>query len=219
MSTSTPNPISTNLRSCGFPTKVWLTDSERLGPTNQEQIECSVKVTAGKKIRFNVRDSVNPGYEGTAFTDVITISELRPRLHRLRLTVQLQEAITHVSKAVSLVLQLSLCKSSQCMSAYISPPTPTRGSGSTDVPSPFFGTTAPSSPGGILPSPLAEASAALSSQLSLASSIASSTATARNGDGPVNGNAPNSGFGVGLSFALVLGSILGIWGAFILTMW
>jgi hypothetical protein len=166
-----------------------------------------------------VRDSANPGYEGTAFTDVITSSELRRRLHRLRLTVQLQEAITLVSKAVSLVQALSLCKSSQCMSAYISPSTATRGSGNVDAPPPFFGTTAPSSPGSILPSPLAEASSALSSQLSLASSIASSTATARNEDGPVNGNAPNSGFGVGLSFALVLGSILGIWGAFILTMW
>jgi len=49
--------------------------SERLGPTDQEQIEYSVQVTAGRKIRSNVRDSVNPGYEGTAFTDVITISE------------------------------------------------------------------------------------------------------------------------------------------------
>jgi hypothetical protein len=208
------NPLS-----CEFPTKVWLTDSERLGPTNEKEIEYSVKVTAGKKIRFNVRDSVNPGYEGTAFSDVITISELEPRLRRLRLTVQLQEAITLVSKALSLVQAPSLCKLSQCMSAYISTSTPTRGSGNTDASPPFFGTTAPSSPGGILPSPLAEASAALSSQLSLASSIASSTATGRNGDGPVNGNAPNSGFGVGLSFALVFGSILGIWGAFILTMW
>jgi hypothetical protein len=194
-------------------------NSERLGPTNEEQIEYSVKVTAGKKIRFNVRDSINPGYEGTAFSEVITISELRPRLQRLRLTVQLQEAISHVSKAVLLVQAPPLCKLSQCMSAYISPPTTTRGIGNTDAPPPFFGTTAPSSPGGILPSPLAEASAALSSQLSSASSIASSTATGRNGDGPVNENAPNSGFGVGLSFALVLGSILGIWGAFILTMW
>lgn len=194
-------------------------NSERLGPTNEEHIEYSVKVTAGKKIRFNVRDSINPGYEGTAFSEVITISELSPRLRRLRLTVQLQEGISHVSKALSLGLQLSLCKSSQCMSAYISPPTATRGIGNTDAPPPFFATTAPSSPGGILPPPLAEASAALSSQLSLASSIASSTATARNVDGPVNGNAPNSGFGVGFSFALVLGSILGIWGACILTMW
>ena len=50
-------------------------DSERLGPTNEAQIEYSVTVTAGKKIRFNVRDSVNPGYEGSAFTDVIAISE------------------------------------------------------------------------------------------------------------------------------------------------
>jgi hypothetical protein len=98
-------------------------------------------------------------------------------------------------------------------------PLATPGSGNIDAPSPFFGTTVPSSPGGILPSPLAEASAALSSQLSLASSIAPSTSAARNVDGPVSGNAPNSGFGVGLSFALVLGSILGIWGAFILTMW
>jgi hypothetical protein len=208
------NPLS-----CRFPTKLWLTDSERLGPTNEEQIVYSVKVTAGRKIRFNVRDSLNPGYKGTAFTDVITISELKPRLHRLRLTVQLQEAMTLVSKAVSLGQAPPLCMLSQCMSPYISPSTPTRGSGNTDAPPPFFGTTAPSSPGGILPSPLAEASAALSSQLSLASSIPFSTATGRNGDGPVNGNAPNSGFGVGLSFALVLGSILGIWGAFILTMW
>jgi hypothetical protein len=52
-----------------------LMDSERLGPTNEAQIEYSVKVTAGKKIRFNVRDSVNPGYEGSAFTDDIAISE------------------------------------------------------------------------------------------------------------------------------------------------
>lgn len=48
--------------------------SERLGPSNEKQIEYSVKVTAGKKIRFNVRDSINPGYEGTAFTDLISIS-------------------------------------------------------------------------------------------------------------------------------------------------
>jgi hypothetical protein len=67
-----------NLPSCGFSTKVWLTHSERLGPTNEEQIEYSVRVTAGKKIRFNVRDRVNPGYEGTAFTDVTTISESLP---------------------------------------------------------------------------------------------------------------------------------------------
>jgi hypothetical protein len=213
MSTSTPNPISTNLRSCGFPTKLWLTDSERLGPTNEEQTEYSVKVTAGKKIRFNVRDSVNPGYEGTAFTDVITISELKPRLHRLRLTVQLQEAISHVSKAVLLVPPLSLCKLSQCMSADIRPPTTTGGSGNTDAPPPFFGTSIPSSSSGILPPPLAEASAALSSQLSLVSNIASSSATARNGD------TPNAGFVLEISYVLVFGSLAGIVGAYFLTLW
>jgi hypothetical protein len=51
-------------------------DSERSGPTNEAQIEYSVRVTAGKKIRFNVRDGENPGSEGSAFTDVIAISEL-----------------------------------------------------------------------------------------------------------------------------------------------
>ena len=108
---------------------MWLTNSERLGPTNEEQIEYSVKVTAGRKIRFNVRDGINPGYEGTAFSDVITISESRPYLHDMRLKLQLQEAITLVSKALSLVQAPSLCKLSQCMSAYISPSTATRGSG------------------------------------------------------------------------------------------
>jgi hypothetical protein len=193
--------------------------SERLGPTNEEQIEYSVKVTAGRKIRFNVRDSVNPGYEGTAFTDVITISELKPRLHRLRLTVQLQEAITLVSTAVLLVLQLSLCKLSQCMSAYISPPTATIGIGNTDAPSPFFGTSIPSSGGAVLPPPLAEASAALSSQLSLASSIASSSTIARNGDASANGDTPNAGFVLEVSYVLIFGGFAGIIGAYYLTVW
>jgi len=190
-----------------------LMGSERLGPTNQEQIEYSVKVTAGKKIRFNVRDSVNPGYEGTAFTDVITISQSRLHIHKLGLILQRQGAITPVFKVVLLVPLLSLCQPTSHKLANLRPPTTMSSSGNTDAPPPFFGTSTPSSSSGVLPSPLAEASAALSSQLSLASSIASSTATAR------NGNAPNSGFGIGVSVALVFGGIGGIWGAFILTMW
>jgi len=187
-------------------------DSERLGPTNQEHIEYSVQVTAGRKIRFNVRDSVNTGYEGTAFTDVITISQSRLHFHNLELIFQRQEAIIPVSKVVLLYLCYPSVSFSK-VSAYGRSPATASVSGKTDAPPPFFGTSTPSSSSGVLPSPLAEASAALSSQLSLASSIASSTATAR------NGNAPISGLGIGVSVALVLGGIGGIWGAVILTMW
>jgi hypothetical protein len=125
------NPLS-----CMFSPKGFLINSERLGPTNEEQIEYSVKVTAGKKIRFNVRDSVNPGYEGTAFTDVITISESLYRQDETE--IQLREAIILVSKAVLLVSPLSLCKYSQCMSADLSPLTTTGGSGNPDAPPPFL---------------------------------------------------------------------------------
>ena len=99
------------------------------------------------------------------------------------------------------------------MPAYIRPPITTRGSGNTDAPPPVLGTSIPSSSSGILPPPLAEASAALSSQLALASSIASSSATARNGD------TPNAGFVLEISFVLVFGSFAGIVGAYFLTTW
>jgi hypothetical protein len=206
-----------NLLSCMFLHKGFLINSEQLGPTNEEQIEYSVIVTAGKKIRFNVRDSVNLGYEGTAFTDVITISESLYRQDETE--IQLREAIILVSKAVLLVPPLSLCKYSQCMSADMRPPTTLRGSGNTDAPPPSSGTSIPSSSSDILSSPLAEASAALSSQFSLSSSIASSTSTTRNGDAPVNANVPSAGFVLEISYVLVFGSLAGIIGAYFLTIW
>jgi len=52
-----------------------LTCSQRLGPVDAATIAYSVNVLAGKKIRFNVRDSVNPGFEGSAFTDALDIGE------------------------------------------------------------------------------------------------------------------------------------------------
>jgi hypothetical protein len=53
-----------------------LMDSERLGPVEATTIPYNVNVPAGRKIRFNVRDSVNPGFDGSAFTDAIDIGEL-----------------------------------------------------------------------------------------------------------------------------------------------
>jgi len=44
-----------------------------LGPVDKTSTSYNVNVPAGKKIRFNVRDSVNPGFDGSAFTDVIEI--------------------------------------------------------------------------------------------------------------------------------------------------
>ena len=52
-----------------------LTCSQRLGPVDAPTVPYSVNVPAGKKIRFNVRDSVNPGFEGSAFTDALDIGE------------------------------------------------------------------------------------------------------------------------------------------------
>jgi hypothetical protein len=50
-----------------------LIGSERLGPADGTSIPYNVNVPAGKKIRINVRDSVDPGFDGSAFTDVLTI--------------------------------------------------------------------------------------------------------------------------------------------------
>jgi hypothetical protein len=52
-----------------------LTSSQRLGPADGTYIAYDVNVPAGKKIRINVRDSVNPGFDGSALTDVLTIGE------------------------------------------------------------------------------------------------------------------------------------------------
>ena len=95
--------------------------SERLGPSNEEQIEYSVRVTSGKKIRFNVRDSIDPGYEGTAFTDVISINT---SLHiQDEADSQLQEAITLASKAELLVPAPFQCKFSiVCQLTSVLPP-------------------------------------------------------------------------------------------------
>jgi hypothetical protein len=133
-----------------------LMDSERLGPSNEAQIKYSVRATAGKQIRFNVRDSVNPSCEGSAFTDVIAISELQPPQ---------DETDTAASGG-----------DKSCFAAF-------------------------------------------SSQLSLASSMASSSATARNEDSSSNGNTPNTGLVLEVSYVLVFGSLVGILGAYILTTW
>lgn len=53
-----------------------LTFSEVLGPVTENTTPYNINVPAGKKIRFNVRDSVNPGFDGSAFTDVIEIGRL-----------------------------------------------------------------------------------------------------------------------------------------------
>ena len=52
-----------------------LTYSEVLGPVDGNTTPYDVDVPAGKKIRFNVRDSVNPGFDGSAFTEVIEIGK------------------------------------------------------------------------------------------------------------------------------------------------
>jgi len=44
-----------------------------LGPVNANTTPYNVNVPAGKKIRFNVRDSVNPAFDGSAFTEVSEI--------------------------------------------------------------------------------------------------------------------------------------------------
>jgi hypothetical protein len=50
-----------------------LMHSERLGPVDGTAIPYNVNVPSGRKIRFNVRDSINPGFDGSAFTDAIDI--------------------------------------------------------------------------------------------------------------------------------------------------
>jgi hypothetical protein len=49
------------------------TYSESFGPVEGTTIPYNINVPAGRKIRFNVRDSINPGYGGSAFTDAIDI--------------------------------------------------------------------------------------------------------------------------------------------------
>jgi len=61
-----------------------LTYSEVLGPVDGNTTPYDVDVPAGKKIRFNVRDSVNPGFDGSAFTDVVEIGKFAYLNHDMK---------------------------------------------------------------------------------------------------------------------------------------
>ena len=46
-------------------------------------VSYNVNVPTGKKIRFSVRDGVNPGYDGSAFTDAIDIGQFVVTVERM----------------------------------------------------------------------------------------------------------------------------------------
>lgn len=49
--------------------------SDTIGPIDRTSTSYLVNVPSGQKIRFNVRDSANSAYEGSAFTDAIDIGK------------------------------------------------------------------------------------------------------------------------------------------------